>query len=179
MERESSRVVSASLRRPSLHHTSRAANDDRQGGRAVVALTFVVRGTIRSPAMDDGAMRADLAGAGGGMMQQRAGRRWGVGGGSAGQERARRGESEEARAGVKRTLAARSDARADGASRRACAARGHSRGARLSTGQGGGTSERDGTSPPNLPFGCAAPHAPLERSRDAATRGAVSAATAD
>ena len=49
-------------------------------------------------------------GAGGGLMQQRAGRRWGVGGGSAGQSGARRGESEEAREGVKRTLAALRDA---------------------------------------------------------------------
>src|SRR5438105_4815556 len=44
----------------------------------------------------------------------------------------------------------------------------------LCAGQGGEPSERDGTSPPNLPFGCAAPHALHERSRDPVTRGAVS-----
>ena len=78
-------------------------------------------------------------GAGGGLMQQRAGRRWGVGGGSAGQSGARRGESEEAREGVKRTLAALRGASGDGASRRARTARGHSPEAKLTTGQGAGT----------------------------------------
>ena len=46
-------------------------------------------------------------------------------------------------------------------------------------GTGRWTERPRGSSPPNLPFGCAAPHAPHERSRNAVTRGAVSAATED